>query len=273
MIAFEYETPGDGTQDIWIYDLDQETFSRLTFEGAINRYPFWSPDGSEVGFASDRDYGFSALYSRPVDLSGETRLLFGDPDDTSTEGSWTPDGRWLVHRWGSGGSTEGATEDLRYAAPGSDSAAVVILDTPATERNPSVSPDGRWLAYTSNESGRAEVYVRALPRARRPVAGLDRWWINPVWARNGRELLYISDSDPYPLVTAAVRTEPDFAVESRQELFATTGHAYAPQHPQWDLSPDGQRLLVLASPEGAEEAGRYVIVENFSEELKRLVPN
>ncbi|MEJ2207121.1 MAG: protein kinase, partial [Gemmatimonadota bacterium] len=51
-VAFQ-RTGGGSPSDIWIYDADQGTFTRLTFEGS-NIEPFWSPDGREVGFSSDR---------------------------------------------------------------------------------------------------------------------------------------------------------------------------------------------------------------------------
>lgn len=39
-----------------------------------------------------------------------------------------------------------------------------LLNSPASEHSPKFSPDGRWLAYVSEESGRAEVYVRRYPQ-------------------------------------------------------------------------------------------------------------
>ena len=272
MIALEYNSPGDGTQDIWVYDLDQETLSRLTFEGNPNRYPFWSPDGREVGFSSDRD-GMHALYARPADLSGETRLLLADPDYALFEGSWTPDGRRLVYRRGNILVRDNL--DLWQAAPDLDSAATVILETPAAEQNPSLSPDGRWLAYTSDESGQTEVYVRPFPGpGGRSQVSTDGGG-NPVWAHNGREILYLSRAAPFPLVAATVRTEPDFAVESRQQLFDWVGvYSAAPTHPEWDLPPDDQRVLALGAPPYAEgTGGRYVVVQNLFEELRQRTGN
>ncbi len=266
-IAFEYNTPADGTQDIWIHDLDQETFSRLTFEGDLNRYPFWSPGGSEVGFSSDRD-NLSALYARPVDLSAETRLLFADPDEALFEGSWTPDGRRLLYRRRSA-LTRGAL-DLWYAEPGSNNPAVAILETPAAEQNPSLSPDGRWLAYVSNESGRNEVYVRPFPgpggRAQISTDG----GISPVWAHTGREVFYL-ELAAETLTVASVRTDPTFAVESRERLFAWV-YSAALSHPAFDLLPEDQRILAIGVPREAEGGGRHVGVLNFLEELERLVP-
>ncbi len=270
-IALEYNSPGDGNQDIWVYDLDQQTFSRRTFEGAFNRYPFWSPDGREVGFSSDRDYGFSVLYARPADLSGETRLLFADPDVASTEGSWTPDGRRLVYRRGSFLANDNL--DLWQAAPDLDSAATVILETPATELNPSLSPDGRWLAYVSDESGQPEIYVRPFPGPGGRQQISTDGGRNPVWAHGGQEIFYLA-ANPRSLTVASFRTDPAFTVESREELFDWRGYNGALAHPEWDLAPNDQRILAIGGPPlGVEGESRYVLVLNFFEELKRLVPN
>ena len=61
---------------IWIYDLDQGgTFTPLTLEG--NNYrPFWSPDGTEVGFITSD----GAVHSRAADSSGEIRILRAESD-------------------------------------------------------------------------------------------------------------------------------------------------------------------------------------------------
>ena len=125
MVAFEYVDGASAPEDIWVYSFDQETFSRLTFGGSRNIMPFWSPDGSEVGFSSNRD-GLFALYSRPADLSGDTRLLFTDPEDGLYEASWTPDGSKLVFRRGSGTTT--GSLDIGYGAPHPDSAAEPVND-------------------------------------------------------------------------------------------------------------------------------------------------
>ena len=216
-VAFQH-TPVGGTTDIWIYDFDQETFSRLTFE-SVNWHPFWSPDGSEVGFSSNRDGPFS-LYARPSDFSGEARLLRASPDGRVSlfDALWTPDSRWLVYQEGTGG-----LGDLFYAAPDPDSTPIVFVDTPFMEDTPSLSPDGRWLAYQSNESGQREVYVRPFPgpggRSQVSVNG----GTGPVWAHNGREIFYVAADNSW--VVATVRTDPDFAVESRERFASAEGFA------------------------------------------------
>ncbi len=40
----------------------------------------------------------------------------------------------------------------------------------------------------------------------------------------------------------------------------------------YDVSPDGERVLAIKGNEPGGTCGRIVVVENFIEELKRLVP-
>ena len=277
LIAFEYSPTGPRQEDIWIYDLEQETLSRLTFGGSRNINPFWAPDGTEVGFSSDRT-GFMALYARAADLSGDARLVLADPGDGLYEGSWTPEGRRLLYRRGT--SSTSGSYDLWYTATDPDSTPVVILDTPEIEANLSLSPDGRWLAYVSEESGQREVYVRPFPGpgGRSPVS--TNGGHNPVWAHNGREIFYL-DASNYPpyLTVATVRIEPDFAVESRKRLFSWgASNRWAANDLWWDVSPDDQRILLLGIPGDSDSreagsTGRYVVVQNFFEELRQVVGN
>ena len=77
------------TLDLWLYDIERGTMSRLT-EGGANSNAAWSPDGTAITFASDRSGSFD-LYERAVDRSGEATR----PLQTSTgafPGSWAP--RW-----------------------------------------------------------------------------------------------------------------------------------------------------------------------------------
>ena len=267
-VALQRQVEGE-PEDIWIYDLEQRTLSRLTFGDGRNLQPFWNPDGTEVGFSSNRD-GLFALYSRPADLSGDARLLVSDPDDGSYEASWTPDGQSLVYRWGSNTTT--GNQDLWYSTPDPDSVPVVILGTPAAENTPSLSPDGRWLAYASDESGQYEVYVRPFPGpGGRSLVSVNGGF-NPKWAHSGREIFYSASDAVFNVAT--VRTDPDFAVDSREQL-DSRAYFWQVTHRHWDLTPDGQRLLVIGTrPEAeVESLGRFIIVQNFFGELKRLVPN
>lgn len=94
--------------------------------------------------------------------------------------------------------------------------------------------------------------------------------LNPKWAHSGKEIFYLGLDAAFNVAT--VRTDPDFAVDSRERL---DSRPYFRQNiiRHWDLTPDGQRLLVIGARLEAGGLGRYVIVQNWFEELRALAGN
>ena len=146
----------------------------------------------------------------------------------------------------------------------------------SSELNAEISPDGRWLAYQSNESGRPEVHVRPFPDV-----NSGHWQIStdggirPLWARNGRELFYSTPTGA--LMRVAVQGGPSFTADRPTRLFEGLYFDYAQTGGSpgrtYDVSPDGKRFLMIK--EGREANGTppsIVVVQNWTEELKRLVP-
>ena len=110
---------------------------------------------------------------------------------------WSRDGRFLLYR-----STDPETDrDLWVRPMAGDQEPWIFLQTPFTDTWARFSPDGRWVAYQSNESGRAEIYVR--PFALRVSSGSTaiptsgQWQVStaggiyPTWRADGRELYYL----------------------------------------------------------------------------------
>ncbi len=130
-----------------------------------------------------------------------------------------------------------------------------------------ISPDGHWIAYDSNESGQSEIYVRPFPNVEE-----GKWQISrdggtePVWAPRGQELFYRNGE---AMMVVGFKTEPTFTAGSPELLFTgryTTSLAVT----NYDISPDGQRFLMIKEDEG--QPARINVVLYWFEELKRLVP-
>ncbi len=98
-----------------------------------------------------------------------------------------------------------------------------------------------------------------------------------MWAHNGREIFYLAD-EGQSLWVAGVRTDPDFAVESREMLLdwgpysegVGTGHAET-RRALFDVAPDDERFLAARVGSIAPATGD-ILVQNFFEELRRVVP-
>ncbi|NNG16680.1 MAG: hypothetical protein HKM89_09380 [Gemmatimonadales bacterium] len=156
--------------------------------------------------------------------------------------------------------------DILLVNMGADTTITPLVATPAGEFTPAVSRDGRWLAYTSDESGTNEVYVRPFPHV---DAGVFRVSTNggtePLWAHSGRELFYRNgDGD---LVSAAVVTTPTFTVSRQQVLFSAVSYSANVFAPEFAVSRDDQRFLMLLRDE-PDIASEMVVVMNWFEELR-----
>jgi eukaryotic-like serine/threonine-protein kinase len=146
---------------------------------------------------------------------------------------------------------------------------------PANELWAEVSPDGRWVAYDSDESGQFEIYVRPIPDAYRG----GRWQISsgggrqPVWSRDGRELFYRDFTGA--VLALPVTSAPTFAPGRSVRLFDGSAYVGGGAHGSgrtYDVSPDASRFLMIKIGSADRAPAPLVVVLNWFEELRRLVP-
>jgi Tol biopolymer transport system component len=246
----------------WLYDLTRDVLTRLTFEGHYNGGPTWTPDGKRIAFGSDRS-GPQNLFWQPADGSGCAERLTTSEDD-NTAGSFSRDGQLLAFE-----ERHPSTGWDLWVLRLSDRKAQPFLQTKFNEIAPQFSPDSHWIAYVSDESGQQEVYVRPYPG---PVG---KWQIftgggrEPVWNRDGRELFFRSGNK---MMAVDIATQSGFAPGKPRMLFegpympTMQGKTLA----NYDVSPDGQRFLMLTAPEQAPT--QINVVLNWFEELKQMVP-
>jgi serine/threonine-protein kinase len=257
----------DGNWDIWVYDLEREVSTRLTFDEGSDTEQIWSPDGRDLIFSSTRA-GADSLFRKPADGSGEETQV-GNIDSPMWASTWSADGRDVAF------TTTSPNFDIGVLTLGSDEPPKMILSSQFGETDAAISPDGRWVAYASNESGRVEIYVRPYP------SGGGRWQISdtgggyPRWARNGRELFYRSDEG---IMAASIEVTGDSLRTSRPvQLFSgpfrggTAGISIAgSSFADFEVTGDGQRFIMFpqGTTTGEERAGLVTLVSPWFEDLK-----
>ena len=70
-----------------------------------------------------------------------------------------------------------------------------------------------------------------------------------------------------------ISTEPTLTVGTPERLFDGDYLAATGTTRPWDLTPDGQRFVIIkADPVSAQNSPEITVVLNWFEELKRLVP-
>ena len=168
----------------------------------------------------------------------------------------TPDGRAIVYQLEKSGSP-----DIAVRALAGDSTPTDIAASNRTETQARVSPDGRWIAFVTDESGSDQVVVQPFPGPGARVQVSSRGGREPVWSRDGRHLFYRANKR---FMTAAVTTTPTFAVASRDVWFEDRFVTAAAPHANYDVSPDGKRLLVLEAAENEQ----LVVVHNWGAEVR-----
>ena len=247
----------------WIYDLSRETLTRFTFAGSANINPVWIPDGKRIAFQSNKEGPFN-LFWQLADGSGGLERLTTSKYLHGAH-SWSPDGQLLAFV-----EVNPATGVDIWVLRLGDRKPQPFLRTRFNEAAPRFSPDGNWLAYMSDESGRYEIYVQPYPGPG------GKWQISteggsePVWNRNGGELFYRSGDK---MLAVDIATQPGFAAGTPRMLFEGRYQTAPFPIANYDVSPDGERFLMLKTAEQAEAAPTQInVVLNWFEELKQKVP-
>ena len=203
----------------------------------------WSPDGRRV-LTDAHDRGAITLVA--VDASGNGRidsiLVSRLPTAEITYvRDWSADGRTVIV-----GMSQPATRwDILRLTVGSRGFENLVA-TPAMEGDARLSHGGRALAYTSDQSGRAELYLEEMSDPGHPVrvshagvhtgAGFERclWW------RDDDRELYFLGADRRTLYACDVSLSPVLHVAEPHVLFVGP-----PGTLGVEAFRDGQRFLVF----------------------------
>ena len=260
-IAVEIDDPTN--TDIWIGDARRGQFARLTSGDEVDSDPIWTPDGSRIVYSSVR--GTEGLFWQPADGSGSAEHLV-DGSGGVRALTWTRDGQLLYE--------ELAGADIPLLTPGRKSAprVITLFDAPDyfNEVLPSLSPDGRWLAYQSTETADAGGVPAAVPRrVITQASGLGGGGFAPLWSPDGQEIYYRSATD---MMAVKVRTSPTLDVGRPEVLFSLSDYVLpGTRGIKYEVAPDGRFLMLKDSGSGHSQ-DRVVLVQNWTEDVKRLVP-
>jgi len=242
-------------RDIWMHDLERGTRTRMTFDPAKERCGAWLPGDAKFAFCRQAGATYG-LWVASVDGTGGERQVVAEGENPS----FRPGVPFMAYA-----HNDDATAWDVYRMPLSDDGTpegdpVPIINGPKNDYDIQISPDGTLIAYASRESGIEQIYIKEFP------GGGGKWQVStgeafwPRWSRNGDELYFglmavkVQRTPTLRLSTAALlfdgRTSPDV-------LLGVNGRPY-------DVEPDGQRFVVLHTPEGQKtEPPRLVLTQNW----------
>jgi serine/threonine protein kinase len=249
------------SDEIWVYDLQRNVPTRLTFDDRNDIWPIWSPDGSRILYCSDgTSSGRFGLRERQANGLGEPRFVYDADMGGLSASDWSNDGNTLVL-----GHLQGEWDI--WLMPADDTSNITAFtDTPHRELRASLSPNGRYIAYQSNESGRPEIYVRE-------VSGSGGKWqlsadggFSPKWSRDGTELFY-SNQDWDFMAVPVVTDGNTFVAGIPMKLFTQPYNTEGFNQWRYDVSADGQRILMNV-PATQASGTSFTTVINWTAEFE-----
>jgi len=251
-VAAGIRGPG-GKRDIFIFDVQRGSRTRLTDDPSDDFNPVWSPDGLRMVFASDRK-GTRDLYLKTVDSTEPERMFYEAPMEQTPE-RWSRDGRWILFNETVNTAPEHVLMKALPADGGKGAEPLTLTDARYREYHSDLSPDGRFLAYDSSKGGKYEVFVRNFPNTG------SRWQISPnggeepMFSRDGRELFYVNDGAVWAVPVTAAKDR--LTAGAPRQLFKIQ---LAPQlRNRICVMPDG-RFLINAAVLTVDRAPIAVVV-------------
>ena len=251
----------DQDDDIWVLDVARRVLNRVTFIGGEDETPAWSPDGTELAFASTRlgEQERTIRIAR-ADGTGNERVVWKYAGHAHLS-DWSPDGRWLL---------------VDLITPNRGIQLVDLKDPQLTAKpfqqnsfgqsNGRVSPNGRWVAYMSNESGRNEIYMASFPAADNKIRVSSGGGITPIWSRDGSRLFFRSDTH---LMAVTVSYQPELAISVPQSLMADNyGRPLGDTHTSFDVTPNGDFVFTRPVSPAASIKPRVHGVLNWAHGLR-----
>jgi len=220
--------------DIFTAPIEKGPTRNLTHSsGAHDKWPNWSPDGSQIAFVSDMS-GEDEIYLVTQDGSKPAEQITRGGNAMRYSPEWAPDGKRIAFS---------DKDGKLYILTLSDRKVVEIADAPRGQIRDYVwSPRGNFLAFTmanSNQFGSIHVWSAADNQVRRVTEEFFNSY-NPAWDPQGNYLFFLSDREFAPQLS---NVEFNFATNRPTYIYAMTlrkdvKHPFPPESDEVTVAPE-----------------------------------
>ncbi|MFH1313256.1 MAG: hypothetical protein ABIJ00_08510 [Candidatus Eisenbacteria bacterium] len=180
---------------------------RLTYSAGTDRYPDWSPDGSQLVFESDRSGNWDLF---TMSSSGGAASQITADTSYDARASWSPDGSQIAFesdRSLDSGLAAYPVCDL-FVMPATGGSATQITTWPRYDERPDWSPDGTKLVFAADRTGEFNALwspgqdplhpanLWSIPVTGEPATQLTThtgYENDPVWSPDGTQIAFRAD--------------------------------------------------------------------------------
>ncbi len=249
----------EGEYDLWLFDLNRNHSEQIT-QQANNWTPLWHPRRRSIAFATTRSGSFD-IFGLDLDrLRQPYELLSGEVDYDPTD--WSPDGEYVLFS----DSSEKASNEFRAVWASSGEVRVLGRVGRAGSHEGEFSADGRFIAYRSNHTGRYQLYLHDLNTPGSSLKLSDDLVSAVRWARRSNEIFFVGNDR---MMVIPMREVGGGLEPGRPEpLISTSGYSDF----DWDVTEDGQRLLMLKYEEPDHPFSEVRVILHWSDTVAEDSP-
>jgi tricorn protease len=239
--------------DIFTAPIEKGPTRNLTHSsGAHDKWPSWSPDGSQIAFISDLS-GEEELYLAPQDGSKPPQQITSGGTGMRYQPEWSADAKRIAF-----GDKDGKIFVVTLA----DRKMIEIVDSPRNQIRDYVwSPGGNYLAFSmsTNGSGFSQIYVwdAADGKVHRVTDEMFNA-NNPAWDPQGNYLYFISDHEFAPQISgvefnyASNRSSYIYAMALRKDV----KHPFPPESDEVSVTRAKEDTSSAEPKKDGNEAGK-----------------
>jgi Tol biopolymer transport system component/N-acetylneuraminic acid mutarotase len=251
---------GDGTTQIFVSDPEGGAATQLTFLGQ-NFEPAFSPDGTRIAFASNRDRNFE-IYVMNADGSGQVRLTSAPRADSVP--SWSPDGQKIVFQ--SQRDTPGTANFQIYVMNADGTNQTRLTDNLASDGHPAWSPDGMRIVFHSNrEDGNLHLYLMNPDGTNQtrlfPDPQTTLYEASAKWSPDGTRLLFVGGDVEAGTGSIVSRKLYSVRADGSDAVQLTTTPAEA-QDASPTYSPNGARIAFVRRADATTTFGSVMTIDS-----------